>query len=80
MSALAVGWIVGQTLEGVRWMHALNIVHRDLKAENLLLDENMTVKITDFGWVVETSKVEDVTQPGAVAGLCGSPGYMAPEV
>jgi 5'-AMP-activated protein kinase catalytic alpha subunit len=36
-------------LNGVDYIHKLNVVHRDLKPENLLLDENKNIKIVDFG-------------------------------
>ena len=41
-----------QVVEGVKYMHSLNIVHRDLKLENILLDENKNIKIIDFGFSV----------------------------
>ncbi len=34
---------------GVNYLHQLGIVHRDLKSSNLLVDENWTVKVADFG-------------------------------
>ncbi|KAJ4460683.1 putative cAMP-dependent protein kinase type 1 [Paratrimastix pyriformis] len=53
-------------------LHANNVVYRDLKPENLLLDANGQLKITDFGFAKE---VPDVTFT-----LCGTPEYLAPEI
>ncbi|KAM5566766.1 serine/threonine-protein kinase STY13-like [Rosa sericea] len=60
---------------GLSYLHSKNIVHRDVKTENLLLDKNRMVKIADFGVArLEASNLSDMT------GNTGTLGYMAPEV
>ncbi|QDS75134.1 cAMP-dependent protein kinase catalytic subunit [Venturia effusa] len=54
------------------YLHKQNIIYRDLKPENLLLDRHGHLKITDFGFAKE---VPDITWT-----LCGTPDYLAPEV
>lgn len=63
-----------QILSAVEYCHARHVVHRDLKAENLLLDQNLNIKIADFGF-------GNYYTPGSPLNTwCGSPPYAAPEV
>lgn len=63
-----------QILSAVEYCHNRRVVHRDLKAENLLMDANMNIKIADFGF-------SNYYTPGEqLATWCGSPPYAAPEV
>ncbi|CAA2998384.1 serine threonine- kinase HT1-like [Olea europaea subsp. europaea] len=60
---------------GLSYLHSKKIVHRDVKAENMLLDTHRTLKIADFGVArVEAQNPKDMT------GETGTLGYMAPEV
>lgn len=63
-----------QILSAVAYCHKNRVIHRDLKAENLLLDENMNIKIADFGF----SNMFD--PDGKLDTFCGSPPYAAPEL
>uniref|UniRef100_T1IL91 non-specific serine/threonine protein kinase n=1 Tax=Strigamia maritima TaxID=126957 RepID=T1IL91_STRMM len=66
--------LFGQILSAVTYCHSRRIVHRDLKAENLLLDLNSNIKIADFGFS------NFYTPNEQLATWCGSPPYAAPEV
>ncbi|XP_030051866.1 serine/threonine-protein kinase MARK1 isoform X3 [Microcaecilia unicolor] len=63
-----------QIVSAVQYCHQKCIVHRDLKAENLLLDADMNIKIADFGFSNE------FTVGSKLDTFCGSPPYAAPEL
>ena len=58
----------------MRYLHSQKICHRDLKLENILIDDRNTVKIIDYGF--------SVYQPddAKLKIFCGTPSYMAPEI
>mmetsp|Transcript_88843 Transcript_88843/g.265050 ORF Transcript_88843/g.265050 Transcript_88843/m.265050 type:complete len:361 (-) Transcript_88843:90-1172(-) len=62
----------GEIVLAFGYLHSMNIIYRDLKPENLLIDCEGHMKITDFGFAKE---VEDRTWT-----LCGTPEYLAPEI
>jgi len=57
---------------GFEFMHSCNTIYRDLKPENLLLDDLGFLKITDFGFAKKIT--------GKTWTLCGTPEYLAPEI
>ncbi|KAL8862781.1 MAG: hypothetical protein Q9178_000723 [Gyalolechia marmorata] len=77
--------LVVQLCGAIKYMHARNVIHRDLKMGNLFLDHEMNVKIGDFGLAAV------LVSPGEYKGsytkamsrrttLCGTPNYIAPEI
>jgi protein-serine/threonine kinase len=65
-----------QLIIGVSYLHNHGIVHRDLKLENLLLDKDRNLIITDFGFANRFSVETD----DLLSTSCGSPCYAAPEL
>ncbi|XP_053684499.1 serine/threonine-protein kinase MARK2-like isoform X4 [Sabethes cyaneus] len=63
-----------QIVSAVQYCHQKRIIHRDLKAENLLLDSEMNIKIADFGFS------NQFTPGSKLDTFCGSPPYAAPEL
>uniref|UniRef100_A0AAR2KKW3 non-specific serine/threonine protein kinase n=1 Tax=Pygocentrus nattereri TaxID=42514 RepID=A0AAR2KKW3_PYGNA len=69
--------VARQTAQGMDYLHAKNIIHRDMKSNNIFLHEGWTVKIGDFGLATVKSRwsgSQQVEQPS------GSILWMAPEV
>lgn len=68
--------VMTQLAEGVLYAHQNNIIHRDLKTQNIMITDEQVVKITDFG-IALSSNEADVTQTNTIM---GSVHYLAPEL
>jgi hypothetical protein len=78
LSAAAAWEIARQAAEALGAAHAAGIVHRDVKPENVFLEDGGRVRLLDFGLAkrTEDAEVSRLTKTGAVL---GTPAYMAPE-
>lgn len=65
----------GEILLAIEYLHSMDVLYRDLKPENVLLDVDGHVRLTDFG----VSK-ENVSNRAIRSSFCGSPEYMSPEM
>ncbi len=63
-----------QLCECMRYLHSQSICHRDLKLENILIDDRNNVKLIDFGFSICTPPDQKLKI------FCGTPSYMAPEI
>ncbi|GAB5588554.1 Cell cycle serine/threonine-protein kinase cdc5/MSD2 [Umbelopsis nana] len=64
-----------QLLDICRFLHENKVIHRDIKANNILLDYKMDAKLSDFGLAALLVNAEDRKRT-----ICGTPNYMAPEI
>ncbi|XP_052126458.1 testis-specific serine/threonine-protein kinase 6 [Frankliniella occidentalis] len=68
----------GQLADAVQYCHELGIVHRDIKCENLLMDADLNIKLSDFGFA---RRGESTAQaPHLSETFCGSYAYASPEI
>ena len=72
-----IRYLTKQILAGLSYLHTRGILHRDLKADNLLLDINGTIKISDFGI---SKRSRDIYNNNAEMSMQGTIFWMAPEV
>lgn len=66
--------IFKQISQSISYCHQKNIVHRDIKLENILMDDNNNIKIIDFGFSICVGADKKLNF------FCGTPSYMAPEI
>ena len=65
-----------QALQGLAYLHRLNIVHLDIKPQNLIINDFLDIKIIDYSVSIDYSKyAKDIKMP-----YVGTPYYMAPEI
>merc|ERR1719192_2782538 len=69
-------WFFEKLVAGVSYCHNEKIVHRDLKHDNCLLDENFQLKITDFGF----ARIYDKANKDQMRTAIGTAQYAAPEI
>ena len=67
--------VLAGTIDGLKYLHELSLIHRDVKAGNLLLNESGVIKLADFG--VSAKLSDSMSRRGTVI---GTPFWMAPEV
>jgi len=68
-------YFVNEIVNGCQYLHSLRIIHRDLKLGNLFLNDDLNVKIGDFGLA---TRIDYEGQKKST--LCGTPNYIAPEM
>ena len=64
-----------QLIDGTKYMHTNNVIHRDLKLGNLFLDRHLGVKIGDLGLATKLTHSNERKRT-----ICGTPNYIAPEI
>jgi len=75
MTEPEISFICNQILNALNYMHSLNLVHRDLKSDNVLINSNGEFKLADFGMAVQLSNKQS-----SLKTVVGSPYWMAPEI
>lgn len=77
--------IFRQVVDAIRYCHHKNVVHRDIKLENILVDDKRMIKLIDFGYPYSINnsppRFSIAIDPATKLNVfCGTPSYMAPEI
>jgi len=75
LTELEVRYYGMQLLKALKYLHAENVIHRDLKLGNLFIDKEMQIQVGDFGLAAKVTDVHDRKRT-----ICGTPNYIAPEI
>jgi len=71
----AIATIIKEILDALAHLHAKNIIHRDIKSDNVMMSTDGRVKLTDFGFGAQLSPEQQARRT-----VVGTPYWMAPEV
>ncbi|XP_040289769.1 cAMP-dependent protein kinase type 1-like [Bufo bufo] len=77
LSLCTVRFLVAEMVCGIQFLHSKGIVHRDLKADNILLTTKGHIKITDFGLAIRVTREGDIHGTPAPEKITGEPYYAA---
>lgn len=66
--------LIWQLITAIKYLHAQGVVHRDVKLHNVLVNDDMKLKLIDFGFALRLAPKE------LIRVFCGTPSYMAPEI
>lgn len=70
-----ISFVISKIVSGLSHLHSLNWIHRDMKADNILVTSSANIKIADFGLTVQVAELEEKKKS-----LCGSRYWMPPEM
>ncbi|EGC39115.1 hypothetical protein DICPUDRAFT_148117 [Dictyostelium purpureum] len=68
-----IAYVAREVLQGLAYLHSIQLVHRDLKSQNIMMTTSGEIKLIDFGLCANLSKGERIR-------MCGSPIWMPPEM